>query len=62
MLRPIISENDPQFFAPWVTLAHQSRKKSEALQLPHDTIHITIFASRYDTYHDPFLRTLVPYK
>ena len=24
MLGPIISENDPPFFAPWVTLAHQS--------------------------------------
>ena len=27
MLGPIISENDPPFFAPWVTLAHQSWKK-----------------------------------
>ena len=31
MLGPIITENDPQFFAPWVTSAHQSWKKSEAL-------------------------------
>ena len=31
MLGPIISENDPPFFAPWVTLALQSCKKSEAL-------------------------------
>ena len=33
MLRPIISENDPPFFAPWVTSAHQFWKKSEALSL-----------------------------
>ena len=32
MLGPIISENEPPFFAPWVTLAHQSWKKSEALR------------------------------
>ena len=31
MLGPIISENDQPCFAPWVTLAHQSWKKSEAL-------------------------------
>ena len=31
MLGPIISENDPPFFAPWITLAYQSSKKSEAL-------------------------------
>ena len=31
MLGPIVSENDPPFFAPWVTSAHQSWKKSEAL-------------------------------
>ena len=35
MLGPIISENDPpyMYFAPWVTLAHQSWKKSEAVWL-----------------------------
>ena len=33
MLGPIISENDPPFFAPWVTSAHQSCKKSEALKV-----------------------------
>ena len=33
MLGPIISENDPPFFAPWVTSAHKSWKKSEALHL-----------------------------
>ena len=32
MLVPVISENDPPFFAPWVTSAHQSWKKSETLQ------------------------------
>ena len=29
-------------------------------QLPHDTIRIAIFASRYDMYHDTFLTTLEP--
>ena len=33
MLGPIISENDPPFFASWVTFAHQSWTKSEALQM-----------------------------
>ena len=33
MFGPFISENDPQFFAPWVTSAHQSWEKSEALSL-----------------------------
>ena len=31
MFGPIIPENDPPFFAPWVTSAHQYWKKSEAL-------------------------------
>ena len=31
MLGPIISENDPPFFAPWVTSPHQSWIKWEAL-------------------------------
>ena len=30
------------------------------IQLPHDTIRITIFASLYDTYRDTFLTTLEP--
>ena len=33
MLGPIISENDPPFFAPWVTSTHISWKKSEVLCL-----------------------------
>ena len=31
------------------------------MQLPPNTIRITIFASRYDTYRDTLLTTLEPY-
>ena len=31
--------------------------RAATIQLPHDTIHITIFASRYDMYRDTFLTT-----
>ena len=31
--------------------------RAATIQLPHDTIHITIFASRYDMYRDTFLAT-----
>ena len=34
--------------------------RAATIQLPHDTIRITIFASRYDAYHDTFLATLEP--
>ena len=34
--------------------------RAATIQLPHDTIRITIFASRYDTYRDTFLATLEP--
>ena len=34
--------------------------RAATIQLPHDTIRITIFASRYDTYRDTFLTTLEP--
>ena len=34
--------------------------KAATIQSPRDTIRITIFASRYDTYHDTFLTTLEP--
>ena len=33
MIGRVISENDPPYFAPWVILAHHSRKISEALQV-----------------------------
>ena len=36
--------------------------RAATIQLPHDTIRITIFASRYDTYRDTFLTTLEPWK
>ena len=32
--------------------------RAATIQLPHDTIRITIFATRYDTYRDTFLTTL----
>ena len=34
--------------------------RAATIQLPQDTIHITIFASRYDTYRDTFFTTLEP--
>ena len=34
--------------------------RAATIQLPHDTIHITIFASRYDMNRDTFLTTLEP--
>ena len=34
--------------------------RAATIQLPHDTIHITIFASGYDTDRDTFLTTLEP--
>ena len=36
--------------------------RAATIQLPHDTIRITIFASRYDAYRDTFLTTLEPLK
>ena len=38
MLGPIIAENDPPLIAPWVTLAHQSCKKSEALEVAFNKV------------------------
>ena len=32
--------------------------RAATIQLPHGTIRITIFASRYDVYRDTFLTTL----
>ena len=34
--------------------------RAATIQSPHDTIRITIFASRYNTYRDTFLTTLEP--
>ena len=34
--------------------------RAATIQLPHDTICITILTSRYDTYRDTFLTTLEP--
>ena len=36
--------------------------RAATIQLPHNTIRITIFSSRYDTYRDTFLTTLEPKK
>ena len=36
---------------------HRAIIRAVAIQLPHDTICITIFASRYDMYRDTFLTT-----
>ena len=34
--------------------------RAATIQLPHDTIRIAIFASRYDTYCNTFFTTLEP--
>ena len=34
--------------------------RAATIQLPHDTLRITIFASQYDMYRDTFLTTLEP--
>ena len=34
--------------------------RAATIELPHDMIRITIFASLYDTYRDTFLTTLEP--
>ena len=41
-------------------LKHVVGTRAATIQLPHDTIGITIFASHYDTYRDTFLTTLEP--
>ena len=49
MFGPIISENDPPFFDPWVTLAHQSWKQSEAKQpLPGNKVCYRLEKSVWD--------------
>ena len=65
MLGPIILESDSPFFAPWVTSAHQSWKKSEALHCWKSHIAAHIFPilyfrlSRYQQFKDFQKRILV---
>ena len=47
------------FRGPWMT-PYTIPGRAATIQLPHDMIHITIFASRYDMYRDTFLTTLEP--
>ena len=45
---------------PYGLLLDPTSIRAATIQLPHDTIRITIFASRYDTYRNTFLTTLEP--
>ena len=43
-----------------VFMIRRMQLRAATIQLPHDTIRITIFASRYDTYRDTFLTAFEP--